>query len=129
MAGKYDKPSRLNLVSVVFFLLLAGAAYGAIQFGPPYYRRWKAAGVLSESVSKYYADRLKPGDEGQIRVRTELLAKLKEVGIADPAVQTSFRKAQTAVSIDVTYHEVVKHWFVDKTTTLEFILSEEAKKE
>jgi hypothetical protein len=132
MAGKYDKPSRFNLVSFIFFLVVAGLVYGAIQFGPPYYRRWKAAAVISEMVNRFYADRLKGGDastEVQNHIRTELLSKFKEVGIDDPAVQTTFRKSATAVSIDATYHEVVKHWFVNKTTTLEFTVSEEAKKE
>jgi len=131
MPGKFDKPSRLNLVSFIVFLALAAGVYSAIQFGPAYYRRWKAAGVVSEMVSKFFGERLKGGEgstEVENRLRPELLTRLKEVGIDDTTVQATFRKSITAVSIEVAYREVIRHPFVNKTTTLEFTISEDAKK-
>ncbi len=130
--GKFDKPSRVNIVSIFFLLVLAAGAYAVIQFGPPYYRRWKAAGVLSEIANKYYANRLKGGPsstETENQLRPELMAKLGEVGIDGTTVQATFRKSMTEVSVQITYREMVKHWFVGKTTTLDFTLMEEAKKE
>ena len=129
MPGKFDKPSRLNLVSIIFFLALASGIYCAVQFGPAYYRRWKAASVVSEMVSKLYGARLKTGDEVLNGFRTELVTRFREIGIDETTVQVNFRKAPTAVSIDASYREVVRHPLVNKTTTLEFTISEEAKKE
>ena len=122
----YKKPSRINAVSVLLTLALVGGAYSLIVFGPPYYRRWKAAGVLSESVNKIYQRRMLTGSaelEFYDGLKKETEEKLRALGIKSD-FQIEFRKDQKELSGTLEYLETVQHWFVGKTSTLRFRVDE-----
>lgn len=122
----YKKPSRFNAVSVLLVLALLAGVYSIIQFGPPYYRRWKAAGILAENVSKIYSKRRSTGEQEtqffeDLRKDTE--QKLRDLGITSE-FQIQFRKDSAVLSGTLEYIETVQHWFVGKTTTLRFYITE-----
>lgn len=124
MAGKrYAKPGKLNIVS--FVLLAAGisALYSAVQFGPPYYRKWQAKGVLSEAANKLYPKRRL--DMNQISgfingVRKETLEKLHALGIEDTTMTVQISKDANQVGVRAVYSERIVHPLVGKTTILRF---------
>ena len=47
----YKRPSKINVVSVLVILVLLAGLYSLIQFGPPYWRKWKVKEILSSSAS------------------------------------------------------------------------------
>jgi len=129
MAQHYEKPSKLNAVSFLLILLAIAGAYGAIQFGPLYYHRWKAAGVLSESVNAIYPKRNAQGEfETQLydELRKSTEAKLREIGITVPLTITFSKNPQT-ITGTIEYTDVVKHWFVNKTSSVSFRITESIK--
>ena len=123
MAQQYKKPRRINAVSVIIFLVLAAAAYAAVQFGPPHYRKWKASGILSEAANKVYPKRMVAPDavaDFVEKIRTETAAQLRELGIADPGLRVTINLNPKRISVGVEYVEIIKHPFVGKITTLSF---------
>ncbi len=131
MPVQYEKPRRLNFVSLVILAIAVAALYAAVKFGPVYYRRWKAAGAISEVVNKLYASRLATGErEAAVydELRRELLGRFNDIGIDESTVEINFQKTPTSAEITANYREVVRHLFIDKTTTMEFTLSEDAAK-
>jgi hypothetical protein len=123
MTKSYDKPRRVNAVSVIIFLMLAAALYAAVQFGPPYYRKWKSSGILSEAANKVYPKRLLPADlsaEFTEKVRADTAAQLRGLGISDPGLRVLVEVVGGRVSVSAEYVEIIKHPFVGKITTLSF---------
>lgn len=123
MAQRIERPSRINAVSVIFFLVLSAGLYSAVQFGPPYYRKWKSAGVLSETANKVYSRRAATGDGAEEfieKVRAEMTAQLREIGISDPGLRLTIDRSAAHVGVTAEYVEIVKHPFVGKITTLSF---------
>jgi hypothetical protein len=123
MTQHYDKPRRVNAVSVIIFLVLAAAAYAGVQFGPAYYRKWKASGILSEAANRVYPKRMLAADLAADfieKVRGETAARLREIGIADPGMRVLIDVKPTAIGVSAEYVEIIKHPFVGKITTLSF---------
>ena len=124
MPVTYKKPGRLNVVSFLFLVAGIAGLYWAVQFGPAYYRRWQAAGVVSDIGNKLYAARMR-GPESDAALRQELATRLGELGIDETTVQPAIQKSTTAVDLTVTYREVIRHPLIDKTSTLTFTLHED----
>ncbi len=123
---RYEKPSRINAVSILLFLALLAGAYALILFGPPYYRRYKASGILSESVNKIYPRRMATGTQ-EMELFSELTKeteqKLRDLGIKSE-FKIQFRKDRSEIGGTLEYIETVQHWFVGKTTTLRFTVDQ-----
>jgi hypothetical protein len=122
MAQRYDKPRRINAVSVVVFLMIAAALYAGVQFGPPYYRKWKSSGILSEAANKVYPKRRFSADASEFleKVRGETASQLRELGIGDPGLRILVEMSPARVSVTAEYVEIIKHPFVGRITTLSF---------
>jgi hypothetical protein len=126
MTVRYNRPRRLNLVSFVFLLAGLASLYGLFKFGPPYYRRWKAAGVVSDLANKLYAERRRPDETSLISdFQKELRDRFRDIGIDESMVQPEFQRSLSRVRVQVRYLEIIRHPLVNKTTTLEFNLAEE----
>jgi hypothetical protein len=123
MAAAIRKPRKINPVSVTFFVVLFGLIYGAIQFGPPYYRKWKVKEVLSVTANAVYPKRMATGSALQTfinELQKKAMQDLRGVGITDPSLRITIIKQQDDVVATADYKEIIKHWGVDKTTTLAF---------
>jgi hypothetical protein len=123
MGRQYDKPRRINIVSGIFLLAAAAGLYSAVQFGPCYYRKWRANGVLSEAANRVYPKRRVSADaavEFTDKVRSEATAQLREIGISDPGLRLTIDRSAAHVGVTAEYVEIVKHPFVGKITTLSF---------
>jgi hypothetical protein len=123
MAVSYKKPSKINAVSLLFLLIVAGLIYAGVQFGPPYYRNWKARGILAESVNKYYAKRLLNGaTEAEFldQLRKEVESQMRSLGIVDEKLRVFFDKNAKEVGGGAEYEVRVEHPLVKKTTVLYF---------
>ncbi len=128
---RYKKPSKVNIVSIVLILGLLAGAYYVIQWGPHYYRKWKAQGVISELTNKLYSKRFVGGDaESQLfaDLKREAETRLAELGIREANLQVTMSKTQHEANVSATYMQTIKHWFVDKTTVLTFTLTERAER-
>ena len=121
--GKYKKPRSINSVSVLMALALLAAGYSGYQFGPHYYHKWKARGILSDAANRAYPKRMTEGWDRQnfiteLKVKTE--KKLKEMGIDDPKLDVTITYGKTAITAQASYVVIITHPFIDKKTTLYF---------
>jgi hypothetical protein len=127
MAQRYDQPRGFNVVSALFLLAGMAAIYGAVQWGPPHYRRWKAQGVVSETVNKMYPKRSLTGEAEsafQEELRQEIEGRLHELGIKDTPIQTSFTRTEGEIVGTVTYTEHIRHPLVNRVTEVRFVLTD-----
>lgn len=119
----YKKPRRINIVSFLVVLLLAGAIYGAVQFGPVYYRKWQAKSVVGQCANKVFSKRRVPG-EGETAVleqaRAVAMKRLRQLGIKDPDLSLTIDKTDKWVLVKGDYYEVIKHPLINKQTRLHF---------
>ncbi len=123
MVQRYKQPKKLNFVSLFFLLLGLVASYGVIKVSPPYYRKWKANGILSESANKVYPKRFLSGDgESEFfnELRQETEKQLRAIGIEDPRLQVSISKTSTEIEVRAEYEERIQHPFIGKSTVLNF---------
>jgi len=122
--GKYKKPGKINAVSFIVFICLAGAAYAAVQFTPAYYRKWKAKGILSECGAKLYPRRnnldTPAGMDFIQEVEDKAAAELQALGIKDTGLYVKITVSGKSVTSSAVYQEVINHPFVGKRTILRF---------
>lgn len=110
----YKKPRKLNFVSFVLIVILAVVIYGSIKFGPPYYRKWKAKGPLSNAANAVYPKRNLPEENLQAyfeKLKKEVTAELRTIGITDPGLQIHISKVGTEVTVTADYQEHITHPF------------------
>jgi hypothetical protein len=123
MRQSYKKPRKLNFVSVLVILILLSLFYVLIQFGPPYWRKWKAKEALSESASKVYGKRY-VSDEAAApfleQVQQQTMAKLRDFGIEDPDLKVNVIKDSEEITVEAEYMERIKHPLIGKYTNLRF---------
>lgn len=120
MAG-YQSPRRINIVSLTVFLVVAGGAYAAFQFGPVYYRQFHAKEVLDD-IAVRHADR---GDTSGLSgsnfedgLVDEAERALRGRGITDPGLRVRFEVQAGRVTALAEYSEIIKHPLVNKITVL-----------
>lgn len=123
MVEGYEKPGKLNAVSIFIVLIILAAGYSLVQFGPPYYRKWKVKGVLSEAANKVYPRRFVTGETESImleEIRTWTYKEMRRVGVKDPGLQVDVNKNADVIGAGADYRERINHPVVKKTTTLHF---------
>ncbi len=121
--GRYKKPRKLNFVSFLLAVAALAAGYSGFQFGPHYYHKWKAKGILSDAANRAYPKRMKEGwelHEFLTALQTKTEKRLKDVGIEDPKLDVKITMGQKDIVAKASYVVIVKHPFVDKKTTLYF---------
>lgn len=121
--GRYKQPRRLNFVSFLLALVLVAAGYSGYQFGPHYYHKWKAKGILSDAANKTYPKRMMDGWELQTflsELQTKTEKRLKQVGIEDPKLDVKITVRAKEIEAQANYVVIINHPFVKKSTTLYF---------
>lgn len=121
--GRYKKPRKLNFVSFLLILAALGAGYAGFQFGPHYYHKWKARGILSDAANRCYPKRMSEGIElfdFLQELQNKTTKRLREMGIEDPKMKVKITMGAKEITAQASYVVVIKHPFVDKTTTLYF---------
>ncbi|MCA9653013.1 MAG: hypothetical protein H6712_13410 [Myxococcales bacterium] len=102
---KYNKPRRINVVSVVLVALLAMAGYATYLYLPLYLTKHEAYRVLEETGSKvagragFYADDGAARDE----LRLDMQRQIKGLGIDDPNIETWIELEGKQVRLGVVY--------------------------
>jgi hypothetical protein len=90
MSYDYNSPSRLNWVSLLFGLVIAGGAYGAVKFAPVYWQGKKVDRELDE-LRLRAVDFARLDDANRRQVSDEIVAKaiaaLHDLGIEDQVDQ------------------------------------------
>lgn len=123
MGQSYKKPRKLNFVSILVILVLFSIVYSVIQFGPPYWRKWKSKEILSECTSKIYVKRFVPTDTLSPfleKVQQEAMKKLRSIGIEDPGLKVNLHKDDEEIMAEAEYVERIKHPLIGKYTNLRF---------
>ena len=121
--GKYKKPGKVNFVSFLLFVGLLAGGYAGYQFGPHYYHKWKAKGILSDAANQAYPKRHKEDWDLQAylsELQTKTEKRLKELGIEDPALRVKVTIHPTEIIAEANYKVVIKHPLVNKQTVLYF---------
>ncbi|MBK6849314.1 MAG: hypothetical protein IPG96_17885 [Proteobacteria bacterium] len=112
-----------NLVSFLLLLGVAAGIYGAVKFGPPHWRKWQVKEALGDTASRFLGNR-SPSPEADLEIGTELrastIARLRALGVEDPALNITIERQGTGVAVAADYKEVVRHPFVNKITVLIF---------
>ena len=106
-------------------MLLAalGAGYAGFQFGPHYYHKWKAKGILSDAANRAYPKRMVEGIElfdFLQELQNKTTKRLRDVGIEDPKMEVKITMGAKEITAKASYVVIIKHPFVDKQTTLYF---------
>ena len=114
----YGQPSRINFVSMTFFVALAAAIYGGIQYGPAYWRKYKVQEVLDEFANKCRGRRTPDG--AVVRSYEEAAARsIEALGIPAPVrVRVTIEDTQVVVAAD--YTEVIVHPLIKRSSRIEF---------
>ena len=98
--------------------------YFLVQFGPPYYRKWKVKGMLSESANRLFNKRqlIVRGDAQDLveKVKKETLAAIIRIGVKDPSIKVGVQAAPSHVTVTADYTVRIEHPLVNKVTTLRF---------
>lgn len=121
--GRYKKPNKINFVSFLMVAALLAAGYSGYQFGPHYYHKWKAKGILSDAANQAYPKRMVEGwdlQEFLSGLQTKTEKRLKEVGIDDPKLDVKITVSPKEIVAEASYVVIINHPFIDKTTTLYF---------
>ena len=113
----YKQPSGFNFVSLILVAVLGGAVYGAMKFGPPYWRDRQVKGKLEEGVNRLWRDRGVPGIESVLR--DELTTQIRELGVDDPNLLVTVERGAHRLRIAASYTVIVTHPG-RKITTLRF---------
>jgi hypothetical protein len=120
----YKKPRKLNFVSFLLFLVALALIYLAVQFGPPYWRKWQVKGVLAESANAIYPKRFLAGDTAygfMSKVQQDTIKRLRnECGIEDKGLTVSVHKDRVNITVGADYRERINHPFVGQSTVLHF---------
>lgn len=121
---RYNKPSGINPVSILFLLILGAIGYGAIKFGPAYYRKFQVKGVLENCVSKFYPKRhMEPS------LADQFVEELKEsavneihtrIGVEDAGLQVRLERTPQTLTATAIYDEIIRHPFGIQPTKLHF---------
>lgn len=120
--ARYRQPHRLNPVSFLMLLVLAGAVYAGVKFAPPYWRDREVGEFLSEAANRLYRQRGVAGAEYQMK--NEVTAKLRDMGIDDPQLTVSIERTAQLIRVSASYTVIVSHPF-RKITRLRFSPSAE----
>ena len=113
--------SRINWVTILLLLLLAGGAYGVWRFFPVYLTAWDVDSILSDGANRSY--RLgQLGGRAREEAEQDLVENLRQqivaLGISDPAMVVSIEYLGTTVRVQCRYTAVVEHPFIHRTTRL-----------
>ncbi|MFH1131663.1 MAG: hypothetical protein V1754_10025 [Pseudomonadota bacterium] len=121
--GFRKKPPRLNFVSVTIFLAIAGMVYVAVQFGPPYFRRWEVQSALDSSLNVCFRKRAVDDDDLENFfpiIAEKTTRELRKIGVKDPALVVQFDRRERMFIGEAEYEEVIEHPYIKKVTILKF---------
>ena len=96
-----------------------------MQFGPIYYRKWQVKSVLSDLTKSRLTDESGQTSVGEKVRQIQEFAKMRirKLEVKDPGLQVTITATETRVEAAASYREVVKHPWINKTTTLYFRLN------
>jgi len=124
--SSYKQPRKLNFVSMLFLLAGLAGVYSLIQFGPPYWRKWKVKEVLSEAANKVYPKRMNTDGEFVRQTEKVTVREIRAAGVEDPGLRVEIRlEPRVRITALAEYDEVIRHPLVGKSTTLHFRPREE----
>jgi hypothetical protein len=126
----YQKPSRLNSVTITLLLILLAGGYWMWRFFPAYLDAWTVDHVLKETATALYrANRLsEPLRTNELnKLVTEARAEIvKKAGVTDPELSVGLEIDGENATVTATYKVIVTHLVTKKTTTLNMKRSEKA---
>jgi hypothetical protein len=122
MTYDYNKPRRLNIVSLLMLLIVLGAGYAGWKFIPVFWQSRKVDQVLDEEKMAAVGfhrlrDELRPAAADAIVAKA--VTRIYEMGIEDQPdqpLQVWFDADYAA--LNARYQVVVRHLLVDKSTVI-----------
>lgn len=112
--AKYKQPRRLNPVSFMLMLVALAVIYCGVQFGPPYWRKFRVKGVIKDAASRAI---LHPNLE---QLQQQTAERIRAAGVEADAIRVTFKKGGGRVLATAEYVETINHPFVHKITRLSF---------
>ena len=120
----YKRPRRFNLVSFLLIVVGIAAIYSLIQFGPPYWRKWKVKETLSTSAARLYPKHRMvvagTANEFVEKVRKDTAEALRKDGVEDSGMRVNISVTAAEIVVSADYREHIRHPLVGKSTTLQF---------
>jgi hypothetical protein len=119
----YKKPRKVNPVSVIVVTVVLAVLYSLVQFGPPYWRKWKVKGILSESANRIYPRR-RHQEESLNPFLDEVKGETEEqifgAGVEDPELEVFIEVDEVEITVSAQYKERINHPLIGKATVLNF---------
>lgn len=108
----------------VTWILLVGAAYLALTFLPPWYKSWKAKGLMGEAIAGMTLD----GLEAET-LRSSIIGKLEKIGVSvrEEDVEVEINRTTRFIKVSVDWKARIKYPFTKKYTTIKFFMKARRK--
>ncbi len=123
MATDYKQPRRLNIVSGILLLLLAGAGYWSWKFLPAYLEAWSVDHILKEQVSRVYKIMMM-GEPDKTNELTKLVETAKadikkKAGVTDAGIVVHLNVDVTVATLTADYKVRVNHDWFNRTSVMQ----------
>jgi hypothetical protein len=114
MATRYKQPSRINTVSVGLLLLAAAGAWIGVSAWPLIALNASVKTEITDALPRVHHANLLPepaASDDIARIDSELQAKLRDLGVTDPALDVVIGRGSKTISIEARYRaDLVLLW-------------------
>lgn len=103
---EYQKPRRINSVSVTLTLILGLCTWAAVSFWPLLVLRSNVETELATAIPRLWRLNLRPDAQARaeaVKLRREVLEKLKQVGVKDPKLDVAIERSKARVAMVAKY--------------------------
>jgi hypothetical protein len=103
---EYQKPRRINAVSVTLSLAFGLFMWSAISFWPLLVLRSNVTTELAESLPRLWKLNLRPDAQARAelpKMRKQIIEKLRQIGVRDSKLEVVFERSKQRVALAATY--------------------------
>jgi hypothetical protein len=114
----YNKPRRINVISVTLFLIFVGLAYFGYCTWPVLALRMRAKNEIEEMMTQFWKANLRGVEASKpdiTRLRKELTAKIAAAGVHDKNLEVFFERASGRIAVEARFSTTAYFPGIDKT--------------
>jgi hypothetical protein len=119
---EYRKPGKINIVSITLLLIVGALVYVGLALWPAVSLRLRVKSELEDVLPNLWRVNLRPEDYARqeiLRMKTELLKKLPELGVRDKKLEVVFERGKKRVAIEARFSTTVTFPVLNKVRTFQ----------